>query len=395
MGRKSENRLKILFCQKTFNPTRGGVGKVTWILVRALRRLGVDAFVIATKNFGYSDENVTFMPSGNFDDSSENESFLSDFIRDNAIDVLINQEGLGRYGFDLFRKVCANKCALVSVVHSQPLGAVKNFIYSKRLKFQKYKLVWLLNLLWVRPLRDIVVFLYKLKYVGHFRKLCEFSDKVVLLSELHKSDIVEYLGRCPDNVVAIPNPIDISEPALNCKKKKQVLWVGRVDSGKRLDVFIKIWERLYSEFPDWEAFVLGDGVCLPAQKEYVQNRKIPRVNFMGFQPSKKYFDESEIYCATTSFEGFGMTILEAVLAKCVPVAFRTFDSIEDLILDGKNGFLVPPYDIEKYVGTMRRLMSDSELRESLRKNAECVSNRFDSGLIAKKWLDLFSQIVRR
>lgn len=387
--------MNILFCQKFFNPSKGGIGKVTWVLIRAFRRLGINVHVIAIKNTGYFGENVVFMPSGNFDDSSENKSFLSKFIRENSIDVLINQEGLGRYGFDLFRKVCANKCALVSVVHSQPLGAVKNFIYSKRLKFQKYKLVWLLNLLWIRPLRDIVVFLYKLKYVGHFRKLCEFSDRVVLLSELHKSDIVEYLGRCPDNVVAIPNPIDISEPALNCKKKKQVLWVGRVDSGKRLDVFIKIWERLYSEFPDWEAFVLGDGVCLPAQREYVQNRKIPRVNFMGFQPSKKYFDESEIYCATTSFEGFGMTILEAVLAKCVPVAFKTFDSIEDLILDGKNGFLVPPYDIEKYVGTMRRLMSDSELRESLRKNMECVSNRFDSDAIAKRWFDLLSQIVKR
>ena len=387
--------MNILFCQKFFNPSKGGIGKVTWVLIRAFRRLGINVHVIAIKNTGYFGENVVFMPSGNFDDSSENKSFLSNFIRENSIDVLINQEGLGRYGFDLFRKVCANKCALVSVVHSQPLGAVKNFIYSKRLKFQKYKLVWLLNLLWIRPLRDIVVFLYKLKYVGHFRKLCEFSDRVVLLSELHKSDIVEYLGRCPDNVVAIPNPIDISEPALNCKKKKQVLWVGRVDSGKRLDVFIKIWERLYSEFPDWEAFVLGDGVCLPAQKEYVQNRKIPRVNFMGFQPSKKYFDESEIYCVTTSFEGFGMTILEAVLAKCVPVAFRTFDSIEDLILDGKNGFLVPPYDIEKYVGTMRRLMSDSELRESLRKNMECVSRRFDSDAIAKRWFDLLSQIVKR
>ena len=174
--------MNILFCQKFFNPSKGGIGKVTWVLIRAFRRLGINVHVIAIKNTGYFGENVVYMPSGNFDDSSENKSFLSNFIRENSIDVLINQEGLGRYGFDLFRKVCANKCALVSVVHSQPLGAVKNFIYSKRLKFQKYKLVWLLNLLWVRPLRDIVVFLYKLKYVGHFRKLCEFSDRVVLLS---------------------------------------------------------------------------------------------------------------------------------------------------------------------------------------------------------------------
>ena len=66
-----------------------------------------------------------------------------------------------------------------------------------------------------------------------------------------------------------------------------------------------------------------------------------------------------------------MTLIEAMQQGCVPVAFKTFSSIIDIIDDGKNGYLVAPNDMHGFKDRSFLLANDGALRsESSQRGTE-------------------------
>ena len=64
-----------------------------------------------------------------------------------------------------------------------------------------------------------------------------------------------------------------------------------------------------------------------------------------------YYNEASIFMMTSSFEGWGLTLTEAQQYGCVPLAFRSFASLTDIITDKVNGFAIPNDDISLYIKT--------------------------------------------
>ena len=79
-----------------------------------------------------------------------------------------------------------------------------------------------------------------------------------------------------ERVVAIGNPNTYTTQTFIETKKKQLLYVGRIEWYQNgLIVLIDIWRYLYQDFPDWELVIVGDG---PTRKELEQkSSKMERV----------------------------------------------------------------------------------------------------------------------
>ena len=66
---------------------------------------------------------------------------------------------------------------------------------------------------------------------------------------------------------------------------------------------------------------------------------------------------------TSGFEGWPMVLMEAMPMGVVPIAFNSFESLQDIISHKENGIIIPNNDMDKYVAGLKWLMTHpGELR---------------------------------
>ena len=95
---------------------------------------------------------------------------------------------------------------------------------------------------------------------------------------------------------------------------------------------------------------------------------------------------------TSNYEGFGMTLTEALQYGCIPIAFNTYRAVKDIIQDGHNGYLIPPADEKNYARKIMSLIQDEKLRSALMQNAKNSAARFQIETIGQQWLHLFKSL---
>ncbi len=169
------------------------------------------------------------------------------------------------------------------------------------------------------------------------------------------------------------------------------MYVGRIEwRQKRVGRLIDIWKRIYKKFPDWELVIVGDG---PIRQTLEQKAlKMERVVFTGWQDPEPFYRDASILCLTSDFEGWGMVLTEAMTFGVVPVAFNSYAAITDIIDDGKNGLLVPPFSHKEFARKLGSLMKDEELRREMSKNCVQYVRRFDIQNVADEWENAFDRL---
>lgn len=390
--------MNILFLyNNNINPTKGGVQRVTKVLADYFELKGNNVFFLSLSKHNddeYIDKRQYYVPENKKFNTKNNIEYLKVFIETHRIDVVINQGGLGK---DCSRLANYSKdfgAIEISVLHSSLSASINNFSITKKEKFKKIHLDLFLPLSDIKWIKNLILWLYKWKYKKHFIKLCYHSDRVVLLSNNFKEELSYFLGdnNNTDKIIAIPNPCSFTLDTNYTipKKEKILLFVGRIDfMGKRVDLLIGIWNRIYSDFPEWKMVIVGDGPDLAKAKEIANNLGTQRIYFEGRQNPEPFYEKASIFCMTSSFEGFGLVLVEAQTYGVVPVAFNSFASVTDIIQNGETGFLVDPFDEKKYVEVLSDLMSNNDKLCSISRNCVDSAMKFTIEKIGNQWLELF------
>jgi trehalose synthase len=92
-------------------------------------------------------------------------------------------------------------------------------------------------------------------------------------------------------------------------------------------------------------------------------------------------------------EGFGLTVAEAMW-KGRPVVASRVGGIQDQIVDGENGLLVDPLDLDAFGRAARRLLSEPAHAEQLGRRArEQVRGRFLGPRTLAQYVELFGRVL--
>lgn len=192
----------------------------------------------------------------------------------------------------------------------------------------------------------------------------------------------------------IPNPCSFSPLSNVPHKKKQLLYVGRLEKGeKRPDRLLKIWSYLYKKYPDWILVIVGDGKQRAILEKRARNME--RVLFVGYADPRQYYIESSIFCMTSNYEGMPMVLLETMCFGTIPVAFKSFASVTDVITDKKNGLLVPPFSIKSYAEKIEYLINNEPIRLNMAKADIESVKRYTIDSIIEQWETLFAKLKGR
>ena len=133
---------------------------------------------------------------------------------------------------------------------------------------------------------------------------------------------------------------------------------------KRPDRMIEIWKSICRRLPGWSLVMIGDGEYLNFVKE--RAGKLPRIQFTGFTDPRPYYAKARILCMTSSFEGFGMVLLEAMAYGCVPFAFDSFAAAKDLLPNPEQR--LDPFNIRQYSDRLIKYAENSEAYDALVKS---------------------------
>jgi glycosyltransferase involved in cell wall biosynthesis len=96
----------------------------------------------------------------------------------------------------------------------------------------------------------------------------------------------------------------------------------------------------------------------------------------------------------TTFEGFSVSLIEAMACGLAPVTTATPGPME-IVRDGVNGVLVPPRNSEAIVQALERLLGDTQLLDRLRRSAYATAQGYAWDRIGRETLALYREALAR
>ncbi len=153
---------------------------------------------------------------------------------------------------------------------------------------------------------------------------------------------------------------------------------GRLEKQKAQEYLVDLAVELKKRRQKFRIIIAGEGRLENRLREYARSSGVEdRIVFLGFiEDMKSFLDSIDIFVLTSLWEGFGYVIVEA-MANSKPVLAFDVSSNPEIIEDGRNGYLIPPYDIEKLSDRVVQLMENQSLRIQFGKYAkESVYERF-------------------
>ena len=181
------------------------------------------------------------------------------------------------------------------------------------------------------------------------RALARAADRIVAITEALRRFTVERVGVPAAKVETIhyglddlPEPWGVNPPDDVPPGARVVLSTSRLTPQKGIDVAVRTLPLLPD---DTVLVVLGEG---PERSELerlaLQLGVSARLHLPGRVPDvAAWLRRADAYVHPARWEGFGLGVLEAMLAG-LPVVASNVSSLPELVVDGESGILVPPDD---------------------------------------------------
>jgi glycosyltransferase involved in cell wall biosynthesis len=147
---------------------------------------------------------------------------------------------------------------------------------------------------------------------------------------------------------------------------------------------------------DWTLVLLGtraDQPYMPRLAELVSDLGLKgRVIFTGHVPDEHvplFYRSAKVYVTLSDYEGFGLTVLEA-MASGVPVVASNVAALPEVV--GNAGILVDAHDISAVALAIKSAATDDCVRERLVQRGLARAREFSWSLTARRTLEVYGRI---
>lgn len=386
--------MDIYLISYEFPPMTGGEGMYTYGLAKALADLGHNISVI-TADIGGPMESLA-------------ENF--EIIRL----ITIKKPGLKLFSFNLkaMEKIeeIYNSNQNIDILHftydfykitikekiSTPIIATLHHPWSAERRFIKVKIP--------RPsyFRRLVILAH---FVKMSKKICGKADKLIAVSNYTAQSYIDEFHVPRDKIEVIPDAVDTNKfhpevdgyetrKKLNLADKDRVaLFVGRLDYNKGIEYLLKSFSRINEEGIEARLVIVGEGALKKYICKYPLKNSIIPVGHVSEEDLPKFYAASDLVVLPSLMEGFGITLLEAMASGKPCVATRA-GGVEDAVINGETGLLVPPADSYSLYHAIRTLLTDGKLSKEFgaagRKRAE---NYFTWDKVAKRTVEVYKKVM--
>lgn len=365
-------------------PGVGGIENVTNMIAKRLldgNQISILAHIQQEGVIPIGGVTLFAMPNDKEWSAVENFEYVDKVIGERHFDAIIYQDSYAPTEHIVCEVAQKHNIPLYVFEHNSPL-----FVYNKR------DLVPITNIMGL--IRRILHPYLLRKEIKRKRYLLMHSTKYILLSKKFIPEFCKLIAANENDsrITYMNNPALPAECCVGMRKENIILCVSRLAREKCVDKMLVIWQQLALVLPDWKFIIVGDGPERSKLEHYVQKHQVPRVQFMGFAKPTEYYQRAKIFWMTSKFEGWGMTLIEAMQQGCVPVAYQTFSSITDIIDNGHNGYLVEPNRTDMFIKSTILLACNDQLWHDFSKATIKKVDNFSIKKIVKEWNNLIKGV---
>ncbi len=145
-----------------------------------------------------------------------------------------------------------------------------------------------------------------------------------------------------------------------------------------------------------QLLLVGPGKLRPELEHLAEELNLSgRVHFLGLQDDiPPILSSADAFVLTSTREGNPLAVMEAMAAG-LPVVATSVGGVPELVEDGRQGFLVRSGDRNGLAHAMTRLIRDPKAARAMGRAAhKRAVERFDVSTMARRYLDLYEQVVR-
>lgn len=191
-----------------------------------------------------------------------------------------------------------------------------------------------------------------------------------------------------------------SPPIYSCgisgKKKSlsscSALFVGRLVDSKNPEMLLDVSREILKVVPDFRLDIYGDGELRASLSKRIQDEGLSsNVALCGYTDDRSVYSDYDILMLTSSFEGFGMVIVEAAAFGVPCVSTNWGAASREIIQDGVTGFVAD--DKVEFISRCLDLLLDSSKREQMGNAArEDYQKRFSPEVHRLNWVRILRSV---
>jgi len=202
--------------------------------------------------------------------------------------------------------------------------------------------------------------------------------------------------------ISIPNPIAVDKKKLDEKARKQsyILFLGRLENIKGIDVFLKSLRIVFKQYPAIKVYIVGGkgfGSGTYHQKKlerryrhYGKNLKF--LGEVGHDRLLKLIRSAKIIILPSRWENQPYALLESLSCEKM-VIVSDQGGFKEIIKDGYNGWLFEPGSEKSLAKTINRGMSlNLEQKRFIETNARKTALQYDYSKVIPQFIKLYSAI---
>ncbi len=233
----------------------------------------------------------------------------------------------------------------------------------------------------------------------------KYSTAMIAVSDAVKDHLCSQ-GIPPDRIKVIHNGVDLGafdgiDPSaakreIGCNSAAPVVGVfGRLSAEKGQALAVQAMALIARKHPTAMLLVVGKGKDRAALERTASELNIAdRVRFAGFSDDvPRFMSACDIVISPSLKEGLGLVAIEA-MALAKPVVASAVGGLNETVVHGETGFLIPPNDPDALARSVNRFIEDKPLAERMgalgRKRAE---EQFDTRKQVSLLLDAIRETV--
>ncbi len=232
---------------------------------------------------------------------------------------------------------------------------------------------------------------------------------LISVGRITKQSLKRNLGISQKKIKLVMNGIDLDKfnnkfdlkkirKDLGLKKNEKVMSIiAGIREEKDHLTLIRAFKKIVYTEQNVKLLIVGGGLAEQVnkiRKEIADNGLTDKVKLLGERRDiDKLLGITDISVLSSRIEALPMTLLES-MASSNPIVATSVGGNSELIVDGVNGFLVPPKNPSALASALLRLLSDSKLRSKMGKEGrKRVEKYFSTERMCKEYEQIYESIL--
>lgn len=222
--------------------------------------------------------------------------------------------------------------------------------------------------------------------IGTYKKV----NAYIALTEFNKKKLSKLINF--NKIYVKPNFMKSISYENDSIDKKYFMYLGRIDELKGIKLLLDSWEEI-----DDKLIIVGKGPEENYLKEYIKNKKITNIEYLGFKNRKDVLnllkESKALIVPSQCYEGFPMTIVES-FSMGVPVIAGDIGNLGVIIKNNVNGCLFKYDDFSDLRKVINKVKDNSKILRDLSSKANKEFNlKYDDKSNYKILMNIYKDVL--